>query len=388
MDDLMRMVRENYEAPTPPTSTEMIEGRRRLDTLISPKRRVLRARWAIPGIGLAAAATAAAILATSLSGGANGTNGTTDTKSQALGARQILLAAAQQAVQTPVGTYWRTYSAETSIMHVSGGYNIETSMESQDWVSPSANVTDVHYSLGMGARPLDLAAWKRAGSPTSWPLPGPKPGTVGMTSSPGLTWRYTAATKQHNDALFARTCAESRKKFPKRPAPYTCTMAANRTGGQQMSQQQVAALASHPEQIRPAIIGSQMPSDKGTAGVFTAGLGFLQVQPMPPASQAAVYRYLATLSGVRAIGKVKDVKGHVGDALAVTTKTPQGDPVEAEALFDPATHRLSGMQDVLTSPSSGMKQGTVVDSDILLFLGWTNDTPAPPANGISENSGN
>lgn len=381
MDELMRMVRESYDRPTPPTATEIAQSRRRLDAVISPKRRVLRARWAIPAVGLAAAATAAAMLATSLGG-----SGTTKQGTQALSSRQILLAAAQQAVRTPVGTYWRVHTVGNEILRVSGGYSIETRTDSQVWISPSNDVSDMRFSLAPQTRPLDLAAWKRAGSPTKWPSLGPKPGIIKLGSGMPISFRYTAATKKQNVALEKAACAQVRKRHPHAPY-YVCTMAAEGIYPGGTNWQEGNNLAAHPQQIKGAIIDAQAPLAPGPAGLFIGGLGFLDNQPMLPAAQAAVYRFLANLPGVRAIGKVKDAAGQVGDGLAVTTKSPQGDPVEYQAVFDPATHQPLGDQEILLSATGSMKRGTVVESSLLEAIGWTDDTPVPPVGGISESSG-
>ena len=138
--------------------------------------RAVRPRWVVPGISLAAAATVAVAVGTSVVGVVDHPAGKSPSARLAdLSARQVLLAAAASSAKAPVtsGTYWFTYQQfgwSVPAQGKGGSYLVETRSERKDWTNAHSprrtnagtkagrDGTTTHYwasrELGARCRPI------------------------------------------------------------------------------------------------------------------------------------------------------------------------------------------------------------------------------------------
>ncbi|MFC7648468.1 hypothetical protein ACFQX6_54525 [Streptosporangium lutulentum] len=129
-----------------------------------------RLPWRAGALGLAAAAAATAVFL----GQVAPTPSPSPTAAPgvaSLSGASILLAAAAKAEAAPEGAYWRIkelYTQQLLWPYSENGvtYRLETSSLSERWVAKDGRTWIGHRELA--ARPLDLEAWRRDGSPTEW----------------------------------------------------------------------------------------------------------------------------------------------------------------------------------------------------------------------------
>ncbi len=201
----------------PPSEEVIAEGRRRMQAG-SPWRRAGSAGvpcsgWRGPpphGMAVGAAAL--------LTGGTTeGSPGSPDP-----GARRILLAAADHAMNEPTGRYWHVVTEVGNVYRVGGadGYSIAYADRWDRWKARSSSDPDVEYAMvAPGARPLtpkDADAWEKAGSPQSmrvWAdghwltLTTKDLGKVGWEKQVATPEQKKAALAQHDPADIKKKCA-------------------------------------------------------------------------------------------------------------------------------------------------------------------------------------
>jgi hypothetical protein len=102
-----------------------------------------------------------------------------------------------------------------------------------------------------------------------------------------------------------------------------------------------------------------------TSGQKRDSFAFLTGNPLPPATQAAAFRVLADLPGVRSEGPVT-LDGRTGTAIGAT----EGGAYSYELVFDKAD-RLIGSRELTGK--------TVTATESIVTNGWTNADPQPPA---------
>ncbi|MBW8481950.1 hypothetical protein [Actinomadura parmotrematis] len=196
-----------------PSAEATAAGRDRLLALAAAEPSRGRVLGLGPGLGLGAAAAVAAV---TLAGGAAvpGDGPRTATPD----ARTVLLAAAERAAAEPSGRYWHVRSVEGTGFRIGGpgGYNVLDRKQVDDWRAPSLDTADVVYQRDLGARPArpaDAAAWRKAGSPTRFPLG--RGAALSTVPGQGLLphqagWRKLTvrpAAKRIQDEAARRTCA-------------------------------------------------------------------------------------------------------------------------------------------------------------------------------------
>jgi len=144
---------------------------------MTSRRRWRHARWAVPGLGLAAAATALAVVVSQSAD----PPARTGPRAAPTPAGKVLLVAAESSARTPLksGTYWLTHlqtGRATVVQGHYGPYVVEERRETKDWTNATGagrGGSTTHYFAGrpLGTRPVaaaNIAAWKRDGSPSHW----------------------------------------------------------------------------------------------------------------------------------------------------------------------------------------------------------------------------
>jgi hypothetical protein len=167
--DEVRMVRDLYPEPTPPTAREVARAKA---LLAGPPRRTVpraspRLRW---GLGGLLAAAAAATLAITLTGGSPPPSSPVD-----LIAPGTVLAAAERAERRPTGRYWHSdqvYGHSYVVRSKAGTYAITgVHWETFAWWGARTDLGRAAYSRDLPARPQserDAELWREDGSPSSF----------------------------------------------------------------------------------------------------------------------------------------------------------------------------------------------------------------------------
>lgn len=127
------------------------------------------------GAGLVAVGAAAAVAIALTGQGSSGSPGSPGTPGTVDLNRKAVLAAAAKAELAPTGKYWHTDSIDGQsyiIRAKTGTYAIVgAASESFHWAGVKKGTGEAYYNRDLPARPLtpqDEAAWKRAGSPSSF----------------------------------------------------------------------------------------------------------------------------------------------------------------------------------------------------------------------------
>ena len=331
------------------------------------------------GVGLAAAASIAAI-ATVIATGSLGSRATTPApptalKSQpgtgtpqaaALSASQILLLAARQVSTTTAttGRYWRERARYVSLQQVgpaNGKYLVSSQERDDTWTARSAHATSWWISQNLGTKPTgpaDVTAWQQAGSPTSWKVPAPKPGSRGWliieaaggkpSSSPSNSGSMIFSLGNHNVSM------ADLQRLPADPARLKARLITNfRNGGG----------------------GGDLPSTQD-AWLFRVASDLLEM-PVRPGVRAAAYRLIAGLDGVRSLGRTVDVDGRVGNGVAIRMNNAAG-LSEDRIIIEPSTGLPLAEEITYLKPTGSrawLKPNQVWYAHVVDSIGWTNATP-------------
>jgi hypothetical protein len=200
--------------------------------------------------------------------------------------------------------------------------------------APYGTVEAVTQRLGtQPASPADEAAWRRAGSPTSWMAWFDK--TVRITTAPG----------------------------PRRHAgPRNLTGAGLN----------YATLPASPARLKAFFLAHK--AEFGNTGtkievLYDDATTVMNAQSTP-AVRAAAYRLLASLPGIRMKPNVQDPAGQSGTALWLR----QPGPALGLTIVDPATGTLLCTEDVAQQPvpAAHVAVGTMLDYTLFVSSGWTN----------------
>ncbi|SEG19539.1 hypothetical protein SAMN05444920_102157 [Nonomuraea solani] len=296
--------------------------------------RVRRLPWRAGVVGLVAAAGATAIFLGQVTPTAVPSPGGTS-----LSGASILLAAAAKAEAAPEGAYWHLktlYAGSRPGPYGKEGntYHLETSSLSEKWVAKDGRTWIGRRQLA--ARPLDLDAWRRDGSPTEWPV-GRDPGPPYSTSpGEGTLSRLRGEQKLHWSAM-----------------PLTL--------------KEIEALPADPEALKKRALEA-IRRDNGVAPAQDALprtlASLLYELPASPKVRSAAYQALATMPAVRVEGPATDPRGRSGIAV---TFLIQGDRTPRSRLIvDPDTSKVLAVavNDVV---------------EVVLESGWTDTKPSPPS---------
>lgn len=348
MSDIDNLVRAIDPAPHAP---DQGPGARELRAAIMatqarPHRAVRRLPWRAGAIGLAAVAAAAATavflgqITLTASPSPTVTPGGT-----VLSGTSILLAAAAKAQAAPEGAYWhlkQLYVGSAGPYGQNGNtYRLETSYLSETWVAKDGRGWIGRRQLA--ARPLDVEAWRRDGSPTEWEMG--KDGGVHSTS-PG-------------EGTLTRLKGEQKLYWSAMP----------------LTLKEIEALPADPEALKKRA-AEAIRSDQDFAGSVEDGLpptlaSLLYELPASPQVRSAAYQALATLPAVRVEGRTTDPQGRPG--VAVTFPIQQGRPTQGRLIIDPDTSK------VLTFEVTGGMPQVKDRVNMVLESGWTDNRPSPPS---------
>jgi hypothetical protein len=200
--------------------------------------------------------------------------------------------------------------------------------------APYGTVEAVTQRLGAHpASPADAAAWRRAGSPTSW-----------------IAW-------------FDKTA-----RITTAPGPRVHAGPRNLT----VPRLNYATLPTSPGRLKAYILAHQAAlGNTGTQSevLYDDAFTFMNGQS-PPAVRAAAYRVLASVPGIRMRPNVQDPAGQSGTALWLS----QTGPALGLTIVDPATSTPLCVEDVAQQsiPAIHVALGTVIDYTLFVSSGWTN----------------
>ncbi|KAB2344126.1 CU044_5270 family protein [Actinomadura rudentiformis] len=367
--DEITMVRELYGRPSPdPAMKERVQARLAAE---QRSRRLPRNRRRTGlGAGFVALAAAASVVGAVLMDGdaARTQPGTTNPDTPGM----VLLAAADKIEKAPVGRYWfnDTFSGQSYVIKArTGTYAIVGAhTESFSWAGAKPGDGVSFYSRDLPARPLtraDEAAWRKAGSPRSFPL-AYEDKKVTYTMKAGRWSQDGSYPEQGGEFLLLRSTGKPVK----------------------MTFEQLQKLPSDPDALAKLLFA---PEENPRFGPVTAIQKISRAKaalsaPITPQVRAAVMRALAKQPGVRAINDVTDPLGRRGVALTadydfVGPDKPQYGSRQ-EVIFDRNTGALLGSQTVLTKPGgpySTQRPGFVIFHSLVRDSGWSDTRPTPPS---------
>ena len=381
-------------------------------------RRVLKRPLLTAGVAVMAAGVAAAVLVSALPGAPAPTaTGAAPAAARAprpsgraaqpMTAREVLLAAAAHVARGPVtGRYWRV----TMIggVTVPGGtaahpYDISLRTYADQWNPSSAGRKAWLITRQLGARPAapaDAAAWRAAGSPSTWrsgrpassypagyPVEwnGPLAATA-RASARSATWQLSDGTVGFVEGDLAGLNAAQFGRMPTRP-------------------RRVEAILRR--YARHARCGN--PDCSTVHQLMWAEALMLLQNPVSAPVRSATFKVMAGLPGVRLIGKMTDPLGRPGYAIApgpqdpnaysshfnptkVVMINPQNGSLLATAEIGPMPRTLHCLsfdsRNRCTGPAYDGRSytGQVDDYAAIRSEGWTNASPVLPP--PSRRSGN
>ncbi|MEV4169286.1 CU044_5270 family protein [Nonomuraea sp. NPDC049709] len=344
MDDLSA-VREQLAGPGPTTETVAL-GRARLLREIAderpPKARIRAARWTSFGLGLAGAATAAVMIASTVAA---------PEPVAPPSARQILLAAATSVAKRPAGgSWWGNKLVRGARFHdPTGQYVIQTATAEETWIQ-AGEVTKPHWIVQryLGAKPAtpqDEAAWRAAGSPSSWAYKTVNPSDLAgnpfdVEAAPGEPESYESRDVEWRLLFTGKTLAD-------------------------MDQ-----LPATPEGLRALM----EPSSGDMEGLLHNLQSLIAYVPVPSEVRAAAYRLMASLPGVIAQGPATDQLGRTGQAVLYRqpSHTRSGRQVQTRLIVDSATGEPLAVE-TLTPDTGELMSFVAIEQSV-----WTDRKPDFP----------
>ena len=342
----------------------------------SRSRRTRRARkralFTVGVAALAAAVTAAVVVSAAPReaprkppGAAPRTHATTAHRAKrepAQTARQVLLTAAANVLNGPTtgpttGAYWRVHVI-TGIIWPAGTkanpYDISVAGSYDQWnpKTPGQKEFDIDQQLAARpATPADAAAWRAAGSPTTWRSGqlsnhNPNDSTLGspwgfnldasaVASARSATWTVSDGTIGYVEGDEAGLNAAQFAQVPTQPRA-------------------VAAFLRHYAEMTPCVQHPSSGCSTEDQIVWNEAL-FLLEDPVSASVRSATFKVMASLPGVRSLGPMTDPLGRSGYGLAAGPQDPGNPnyPNQVKAVvIDPASGTLLATEDVGPIPRS------------------------------------
>lgn len=339
-------------APTPPPDVTA-RARTKLTNTIdgSNARTRIRRRPVFGLVGLAAVATAAAIVVPTLATNGSGLPRSPDsTATELVPAKQVLLGAAnnaERAEEQPAGRYWRarTYAMPVldyqKVGEEGDKYNITDPVLEETWIGLTAEDGNWTGSRSVGHRPAraaDWAAWKRDGKPRKWNLGGDHI----------VTWAPSKPTlyRDSRGDLFVEYVSD-------------------------FSYEELRRLPDQPEQLKQALLELRDRAEYQAGPnrwVFEFSIDLLASAPVSPDVRAAAFRVLADLPNVHNLGPATDPLGREGIALAIRESDDSVTP-PTELIIDQDAGR------VLAEKIESVKSFYTT----YLPAEWTNEKPSMPS---------
>ncbi|MFD7552153.1 CU044_5270 family protein [Streptomyces sp. NPDC059816] len=248
------------------------------------------------------------------------------------------------------GAYWFQEESRGELHRVTGAggtpYVVDERTTTRRWV---ARTKEDHWSdqTDMGTRPAtaqDARAWRAAGSPRTWKVPG------------GGSLRHRAGGLLQRDAPGGGWDVEP--------------IGALGPGDLRDLPTQAGALL---ERVRAATKQKYRAPDDVVSWIVTTTLVNLAVHlPSGTELRAAAYRALAESPGVRSLGAVKDRSGRPGRGVAVPES---GGLTELRIVFDAKTGAPLGTLTVAVRDHDGWAKGAVVRYTTSVAQRWTDTAP-------------
>jgi hypothetical protein len=356
-----------------------------------------RGRRAVYRLALPVAAGAAAVAVTVAiqsvpPSGHQGQAAPKQPRAEVRSARAILLAAATKTASTAMATgkYWRVREEYFDAMAAgtkAHPYDIFANTVRHDQWFPVASgqpMWDISQLLGaVPAAPADAAAWRAAGSPTSWTLPSATTGSSAVAGAAGV----------NKEAI---TTADSAPIAVSQDLGGVVGYVEGDEGGLTAAQFRAlpATVAGLDAQLRHYAMLTWSAQHPGAGGATVDELIWAEAvsllsDPVPPRVKAVAYRVMAGLPGVRSAGVVEDPLGRTGDAVGY----PQADGSEDVVIVDLDSGALLADEDVITAPGTTTVRfgpfygtdypGRVLRYSALISASWTNASPHPPKHQIT-----
>lgn len=349
-------------------SLERVPARRRL--LPSPGRALL---------GLAAVAAAVAVIAPATLSGSTipvaPQPGTAVSAKAEPAARQILLAAAVAVEKAPAsGDYWRTAIIDRWMLtDPTRSYLLEGGRSLETWLAKRPDLPYWRIRQDLGVKPAtqqDEAAWRAAGSPTSWRYPEDMK-TENLFSVPSGRPLEAAAGE--------RTAERLRGAWKD---------SAGDMAGVSMTWEEVRALPSEPDRLRSHLeerigrldlAGSGMDVEEARAHILLRDcVGIIGGLPASPEVRASAYRILASLPGIQAEGEMTDPLGRRGQTLSYQEEIEPGLFTRVRLVVDPGTGLLLAEVRTNTVELANGRRAELRLSTSFQAIGWTDDRPELP----------
>ncbi|WP_433169994.1 hypothetical protein [Actinoallomurus sp. CA-150999] len=387
--DEMRMVRDFYPEPAPPTAQDITRAKALLSE--SSRRSLPRLRWGLGG-GLVAVGAAAAVAITLAGGNTSGGGNTPASPGPVnLDAKGAVLAAAQKAEQQPTGNYWHTdvVAGQSYIMRpATGTYAITAAAdETFNWSGAKPGMGEAYYGRDLPAHPLteqDAALWRKAGSPSSFHVWSgdhyytyPAKATKWTASGPNV------GIDPHGGGNYMGKSVKDLQNLPTDPAALAAMFLNDTETNRALGARPGRKLS--PEAERRFKEAAPKLKISKVAGILSG--------PVQPKARAGLMRALATQPGIHAIGHDTDPLGRRGIALAsddsaLTVTGEYGGPKAEQGtyrwrvvvIFDEHTGAVLSRQNELTTPGgpySEMKPGFVIEYQAYRSTGWSDAKPTP-----------
>lgn len=320
-------------------------------------------------------------------------------------ARQVLLAASANVPSAPLtGRYWH-FKAMRGLTFPAGTpahpYDVSLAEALEEW-DPSVagqKAWGVSRQLGaVSATPADAAAWRAAGSPTTW-RSGKWPPTMNDTRGAIFWARPLAATTTASPPFVVWGKSDGTVGVVEGDTTF---LTADQFRQIPASQRGVVKM------LRQIYDQTGCDHETGCSPMdqflWSMSVNLLQ-DPVSPQVKSAAFKVMASLPGVRMLGPMTDPLGRHGFGLAVAEDdlgTAHPDPrihLTEAAVINPATGALLAVEDVgpmprnvacMTYDSAGRCVGPSytgrsyplqVDAyAAIVSEGWTNAAPALPVN--------
>ncbi|SEG98279.1 hypothetical protein SAMN05444920_111268 [Nonomuraea solani] len=348
MDDLST-VRERLAVPGPSTET-VARGRSRLLKAIAKERRARSARWTTFGLGLAGAAASAVVIGSTAVPLVPASPRPTAHAAPVPSAKQVLLAAATSVAGKPAeGDWWGIKLVRGSRFHdPTGRYVIQRADAEETWI-PAGKMTKPHWIVQryLGAKPAtprDEAAWRAAGSPSSWAYRTVNPSDLG-----GNPFDVEAAPGE----------AES---FESRDVEWRLLFTGKTLAG-------MDELPSDAEGLRALL------DPDGEEGNLLHNLqSLIAYVPVSSEVRATAYRLMAGLPGVVAEGRATDQLGRTGQAVLYLSPDMRdsGEQVRTRLIVDSVTGEPLSVE-TLTLDTGELMSFTAIEQTL-----WTDQKPDFP----------
>ena len=293
------------------------------------------------------------------------------------GQSQALLLAAEHVSTAPdTGKYWRATTESRDLelgSTAKGSFRLHYIDTDETWVARSSSDPSRAVTRPWSRVPAngeDRADWQRAGSPTTFDLHDvDRNGKADiMTDVSSTSGKKTVVDPMNadSDVFFIGGIGKSMsdiRRLPAEPEALTTALLEN-------YQRSIDAAVEH---------GRAQPENNNETKqewLFNAASDVLML-PVTSQVRATAYRIMAGLDGVENLGRASDVKGRVGDAVALRLNSSRG--LQEDRLIIETTTGLPLAQETrLLEPVAAMswvRPTDIYTTSVITRIGWTNDNP-------------